>query len=313
MDIFASTFGEFAVDGCEGTSPVLQLQPGVQYTFLQADVSNIGHPLAFAYGPEPDAPRLASPTPAACGAAACGCDPGVAPQAPRFVTDGVPAPAALRDDDDDAQWAAARDAYVLAFQAPEAAWAAHEYAVQLTIPAASKTAALFYTCAVFPGMAGLVRVAHPPDAATSQTLNALPAPFVPAAYYERMRSPPAPLDVACGTRGLGSGGGMMSGGGGTMRGGMMGGGMMRGNATWGDGVACGPDTPAGQFGVCMRAIERAMMMPSMPNLMMGRACQAPLELFVQQVRTLRRQRGACRGRNVCMLRGLTLRAAARRR
>ena len=49
--IFAQ-MGEFAVAGCEGTSPVLVLTPGVEYTFVQTDTTSWFHPLGFAYYPD---------------------------------------------------------------------------------------------------------------------------------------------------------------------------------------------------------------------------------------------------------------------
>jgi hypothetical protein len=283
VDIFASTFGEFTIDGCEGTSPTLLLTRGVSYTFAQADVTNIGHPLAFAYapdGPLAGAPPLAEPTPRACAAPRLGCEPGVARQAPRYFIDGAAAGACCanntlinRENDDDAMSAAARDTYVLSFQLPEAAWAARTHSVRLAIPPASKTATFFYHCALFPGMSGRVDVAPPAaGAALPGGLNALPAPFNPSAYYERLRSPSTGLDVVCGTRGLSSGmmGTMMAGGGGRGGGMMMSGGS---NAS----SSCGADTPVGQFATCMRAIEHAMMAPMMPGMMMrGGGCQDPV-------------------------------------
>jgi hypothetical protein len=285
VNIFASTVGEFSVDGCDGTSPVLLLRRGVSYTFEQVDVSNIGHPLAFAYapdGPLVGAPPLAEPAPRACATPRLNCDPGVARQAPRYFIDGAAAGACSDNssssdgDDAAAMSAAARDAYVLSFQAPEAAWAAHAHAVRLTIPLASKTSTFFYHCALFPGMSGRIDVT-PAAGATTTTgggLNKLPAPFIPSAYYERLRSPPSGLNVVCGTRGLSGSSGMM----GTMGGG--GGGMMMAGGI--NNASCGADTPVGQFATCMRAIEHAMMAPMMPG-MMGRGCQDPVSLFVAQM------------------------------
>jgi hypothetical protein len=40
VDFFVAQMGEFTVAGCEGTSPVLQLTPGITYTFVQSDPSN---------------------------------------------------------------------------------------------------------------------------------------------------------------------------------------------------------------------------------------------------------------------------------
>ena len=44
--------GAFAVEGCKGSSPVLELRRGVTYTFVQHDVTNWMHPLGFAYYPD---------------------------------------------------------------------------------------------------------------------------------------------------------------------------------------------------------------------------------------------------------------------
>ena len=44
--------GEFQVAGCAGTSPVLEIQRGVTYTFIQHDISNWMHPLGLAYYPD---------------------------------------------------------------------------------------------------------------------------------------------------------------------------------------------------------------------------------------------------------------------
>ena len=40
VDYFAAAFGQYAVEGCEGTSPTLMLQRGVEYTFVQEDITN---------------------------------------------------------------------------------------------------------------------------------------------------------------------------------------------------------------------------------------------------------------------------------
>lgn len=284
VDLFASQTGEFTIDGCEGPSPALQLRPGVTYTFLQHDATNVMHPLLFAYAPDGQlagAPELATPLPPAC---SLGCDPGVADQAPVFVSDGVAAPPAGDEAAAmNASWAQAREAYVLAFQAPEQAWSGHRYAVQITIPTGSKTARLFYHCGLFRGMSGRIDVAHPTG---TRGLNPPPA-FDAVSYYERLRSPATGLDLRCGTRGLADAAmmpGMMRGAG--MRGMMpRAAGPAGAQASWGmmAGDACGNDTVAGQFATCMAAIEHAMMMPSMMDMMHG-GCNAPLALFNKQVR-----------------------------
>ncbi len=180
-------------------------------------------------------------------------------------------------------WAQARQAYMLAFEAPERVWAAHRYAVQLTIPVGSKTATFFYHCGLFPGMSGRIDVIHPPGTTGLNT----PVPFDAMTYYERLRSPAKGLDLECGTRGLADTPqtGMMGPMGGAGMRGMMprrgGGGAMQ----WGmmSGGACAAGTKAAQFAVCMAAIEHAMMMPSMMDMMHG-GCDEPLAMFVKQAR-----------------------------
>jgi hypothetical protein len=51
LDLFASEFGHYVVDGCEGVAPTLILEAGKEYTFHQQDISNWFHPLGFAYYP----------------------------------------------------------------------------------------------------------------------------------------------------------------------------------------------------------------------------------------------------------------------
>eukprot|EP00965_Chrysotila_dentata_P221227 6192269-Pleurochrysis_carterae.AAC.2 len=50
-NIYASRTGAYEVEGCDGVSPTLQLQAGVEYTFDQFDISNWYHPIGFAYEP----------------------------------------------------------------------------------------------------------------------------------------------------------------------------------------------------------------------------------------------------------------------
>ena len=44
---YPATQGSFLIEGCVGTSPLLHLQSGVEYTFDQSDVSNWYHPFEF--------------------------------------------------------------------------------------------------------------------------------------------------------------------------------------------------------------------------------------------------------------------------
>ena len=44
--------GAFQVEGCEGTSPVLQIVRGVEYEFVQNAMTNWNHPIGLAYYPD---------------------------------------------------------------------------------------------------------------------------------------------------------------------------------------------------------------------------------------------------------------------
>ena len=44
---YPATQGSFLIEGCVGTSPLLHLQSGVEYTLDQSDVSNWYHPFEF--------------------------------------------------------------------------------------------------------------------------------------------------------------------------------------------------------------------------------------------------------------------------
>merc|ERR1711933_539743 len=60
---------QYEVEGCEGVAPTLKIKRGVEYTFVQEDVSNWYHPLGLAYYPDgahDGVPELEEPTPAEC-------------------------------------------------------------------------------------------------------------------------------------------------------------------------------------------------------------------------------------------------------
>merc|ERR1712144_25396 len=43
---------QYEVEGCEGVAPTLKIKRGVEYTFVQEDVSSWYHPLGLAYYPD---------------------------------------------------------------------------------------------------------------------------------------------------------------------------------------------------------------------------------------------------------------------
>lgn len=53
LDFYASTTGYFKVAECgDNPQPVLTMEAGVEYTFIQEDLTNWNHPLGFAYFPD---------------------------------------------------------------------------------------------------------------------------------------------------------------------------------------------------------------------------------------------------------------------
>merc|ERR1711985_121729 len=70
---------QYEVEGCEGVAPTLKIKRGVEYTFVQEDVSNWYHPLGLAYYPDgahDGVPELEEPTPAECDEEDYMCNPG---------------------------------------------------------------------------------------------------------------------------------------------------------------------------------------------------------------------------------------------
>merc|ERR1712159_752151 len=184
---------QYEVEGCEGVAPTLKIKRGVEYTFVQEDVSNWYHPLGLAYYPDgahTGVPELEEPTPEDCNEAEYMCNPGDGvQQAPLYCINGECE--AMSDWNNGVT--SGLDVYEPRFQIPEDQWEEEgeaSYAVKFTIPTDSKTAEFYYFCHIHSGMSGKMIVEDPaPDA------NQLVTPLA-ADYYG---PPPEEFDVACGT------------------------------------------------------------------------------------------------------------------
>jgi hypothetical protein len=187
--------GAYQVEGCEGTSPVLEIMRGVEYEFVQHEMTNWMHPIGMAYYPDgalgydqyAEVPELENPTPEDCALPEFACEPGAA-QAPLYGADGV-----FESLDDWNNGDEGLDFYEPYFQRPLDQWMEKKFSVKITIPEDSKTKEFFYFCHIHKGMSGLIVVSDPaPDA------NELAIPFDPETYYV----PKDAFDEACGTSGL---------------------------------------------------------------------------------------------------------------
>ena len=219
VDYFASEVGAYAVNEC-GTSPTLKMRRGVEYTFVQKEISNWMHPLGFAYYPDgahgfeghAEVPELEHPTPAECDDELFACNPGTGKQAPLYRIDA--------SCETYADWnngeTSGLDVYERAFKIPQEQWAekggAGMYSVKLTIPTDSKSAELFYFCHIHRGMSGRIVVVDDDNyditqpqpgskvlpASEKRLLNSLKIPFVPELYYPVVDA----FDRSCGTFGV---------------------------------------------------------------------------------------------------------------
>jgi len=187
--------GEFEVEGCNGTSPVLAIQRGVTYTLVQHDITNWMHPLGLAYYPDgahgyqqfQEVPELEYPTPQVCNQVQFNCNPGEdVKQAPLYGIDGV----FETFDDWNNGVTGGLDVYEPAFKVPQDQWREQKYSVNITVPLESKTKEFFYFCHIHSGMAGLITVTDPVENA-----NSLVQKFDPKKYYKQSNN----FDAICGT------------------------------------------------------------------------------------------------------------------
>jgi len=203
--------GEFEVEGCDGTSPVLALKKGETYTLIQHDITNWMHPLGLAYYPDgahgykhfEEVPELEFPTPDTCDQAQFSCNPGAGvKQAPLYGIDEV---YETYDDWNNGE-TGGLDIYEPAFKVPQEQWQEHKYSVRITVPLESKTKEFFYFCHIHSGMSGLIKVADSTEDAKldpkltnvsgpAKDSNILVQKFDPKMYYKQADE----FDTNCGT------------------------------------------------------------------------------------------------------------------
>jgi len=187
--------GEFEVEGCSGTSPVLAFKKGETYTLVQHDITNWMHPLGLAYYPDgahgfgqfEEVPELEYPTPDTCDEEQFGCNPGPGvKQAPLYGIDDT----YETFDDWNNGVTGGLDVYEPAFKVPQDQWQEHKYSVRISVPVESKTKEFFYFCHIHSGMSGLIQVTNPAEDA-----NKLVQKFDPRQYYMQADK----FDTSCGT------------------------------------------------------------------------------------------------------------------
>jgi hypothetical protein len=187
--------GEFQVEGCNGTSPVLAFRRGETYTLVQHDITNWMHPLGLAYYPDgahgfeqfQEVPELEFPTPQVCDQVQFRCNPGQdVKQAPLYGIDGV----YETFDDWNNGVTGGLDVYEPAFKVPQDQWMGRNYSVKITVPGNSYTKEFFYFCHIHSGMSGMIKVTDPVENA-----NILMQKFEPTTYYTQADK----FDSVCGT------------------------------------------------------------------------------------------------------------------
>merc|ERR1719353_669477 len=134
---FASEWGMYTVDGCEGVGPKLQLTAGTVYTFDQSDASNWYHPVGFSY---------------IAGGAHTECKD----------SEGV----AVTDDES----GFGLDAYEPEFFNSQDWWGEQSpaYKVTLTIPADASYTTVYYFCHIHAGMSAEIEVVGSSATTTTQ-------------------------------------------------------------------------------------------------------------------------------------------------
>ena len=186
---YASEWGAYTIDGCDGVNPKLTLAAGTTYTFDQSDASNWYHPVGFAYiaggahteckqdqaGNLDECPELGGETPATT---------------IQYYVDGV-----ARTDDESGF---GLDAYEPLFFYPQGEWVyideeagtTHTYSVELTVPDVTD---FYYFCHIHAGMSANIHVKGASANAES-----------PKQHAEFFPEPPmiTSQDEACGTVGV---------------------------------------------------------------------------------------------------------------
>lgn len=214
LDVFAARTGYYAFDECGATvQPVLEMETGIEYTFLQNDDSNWLHPLGFAYEPD-GAHEGVDELEAGIDRSADGvkdCGPSNTCQAPEYYFDGTfhgavnpdtgePEPVVYPVSGNDGNFGL--DIYEPRFAISRGDWIAHRDGgtglknnVKLTITDVTSVADIFYFCHIHNGMSGRIKLVtgEGSDAIQLQPTDS------PALYGHNVN---ANFDTACGTSGL---------------------------------------------------------------------------------------------------------------
>jgi uncharacterized protein (DUF305 family) len=140
-DEFASEWGMYTIDGCDGVSPQLKLSADATYIFDQTDISNWYHPVGFAY--------IAGGAHTECKQAdgsvgECPELGGEDPTTIQYHVDGAP----VTDDDS----GFGLDAYEPLFFNDQGNWAEQDFRVTLKIPADATYTKIYYFCHIHMGM-----------------------------------------------------------------------------------------------------------------------------------------------------------------
>jgi uncharacterized protein (DUF305 family) len=148
-NMFASEYGMYEVEGCEGVSPTLRLSAGMTYLFDQSDSSNWYHPVGFSYvaggahavckdadGAEGECPELGGE---------------VGGSTLQYLVNGK----AVTDDES----GFGLDAYEPLFFNSQDWWGEQPaFQVQLTIPADASYTTVYYFCHIHGGMSAKIHV-----------------------------------------------------------------------------------------------------------------------------------------------------------
>jgi hypothetical protein len=141
-DEFASEWGMYTIDGCDGVAPKLKLSAGKTYTFEQYDVTNWYHPVGFAY--------IAGGAHTECkqGDGTLGECPELGGEEPettiQYYVDGD----AITDDES----LFGLDAYEPLFFNEQGNWAEQKFKVTLKIPSDATYTKIYYFCHIHMGM-----------------------------------------------------------------------------------------------------------------------------------------------------------------
>jgi hypothetical protein len=152
---YASEWGLYEIEGCDGVSPKLKLSAGLTYTWIQTDASNWYHPVGFSYiaggahttckdadGVEGECPELG-------GAAEASGSSGTPSVLQYYVND-----EAVTDDES----GFGLDGYEPLFFNSQDWWGEQSFKVTLQIPADASYTRIYYFCHIHSGMSAEIEI-----------------------------------------------------------------------------------------------------------------------------------------------------------